>query len=135
MSGQNLTAADIGRPETLHSGLLDLCLRLEEVASDPTIAGELRDLTDAIPPLLTSAHDLEERLLFPDFDRHAGSCFAAMTVERLKAEHRYDRWRQRSCRSPSNPSPTAVAGFRQTPSHACSPAFKKACAATSFPKR
>ena len=91
MSGQNLTAADIGRLETLHSDLLDLCLRLEEAASDPTIAGELRDLTDAIPLLLKSVHDLEERLLFPDFDRHAGSCFAAMTVERLKAEHRYDR--------------------------------------------
>ena len=51
----------------------------------------LRDLADAIPPLLKSVHDLEERLLFPDFDRHAGSCFAAMTIERLKAEHRCDR--------------------------------------------
>ena len=91
MSGQNLTAADIGRLETLHSDLLDLCLRLEEAASDPTIAGELRELADGIPPLLKSVHDLEERLLFPDFDRHAGSCFAAMTIERLKAEHRCDR--------------------------------------------
>lgn len=91
MSGQNLTAADIGRLETLHSDLLDLCLRLEDAASDPTIARELRDLADAIPPLLKSVHDLEERLLFPDFDRHAGSCFAAMTIERLKAEHRCDR--------------------------------------------
>lgn len=91
MSGQNLTAADIGRLETLHSDLLDLFLRLEEAASDPTIAGELRELADAIPPLLKSVHDLEERLLFPDFDRHAGSCFAAMTIERLKAEHRCDR--------------------------------------------
>ena len=91
MSGQNLTAADIGRLETLHSDLLDLCLRLEEAASDPPLAGELRDLADAIPPLLKSVHNLEERLLFPDFDRHAGSCFAAMTIERLKAEHRCDR--------------------------------------------
>ncbi|MCJ8151671.1 hemerythrin domain-containing protein [Shinella sedimenti] len=91
MSGQNLTAADIARLETLHSDLLDLCLRLEDAASDPTMARELRDLADAIPPLLKSVHDLEERLLFPDFDRHAGSCFAAMTIERLKAEHRCDR--------------------------------------------
>ena len=91
MSGSTLTAADIRRLETLHSDLLNLCLRLEEAASDPAIAEELRDLADAIPPLLKSVHDLEERLLFPDFDRHAGSCFAAMTIERLKAEHRCDR--------------------------------------------
>ena len=91
MTGQTLAAADIGRLETLHSQLLDLCLRLEEAAGDPDCAGELWDLTDTIPQLLKSAHDLEERLLFPDFDRHAGSCFAAMTIERLKAEHRCDR--------------------------------------------
>lgn len=91
MSGQTLAAADIGRLETLHGELLGLCLRLEEAAGDPAIVGELRDLADAIPPLLKSVHDLEERLLFPDFDRHAGSCFAAMTIERLKAEHRCDR--------------------------------------------
>nr|WP_298097300.1 hemerythrin domain-containing protein [uncultured Shinella sp.] len=91
MSGQTLAAADIGRLEALHGNLLDLCLRLEEAAGDPAGAAELRDLADAIPPLLKSVHDLEERLLFPDFDRHAGSCFAAMTIERLKAEHRCDR--------------------------------------------
>ena len=91
MSGETLAAADIGRLEALHGNLLDLCLRLEEAAGDPGTAAELRDLADTIPPLLKSVHDLEERLLFPDFDRHAGSCFAAMTIERLKAEHRCDR--------------------------------------------
>ena len=92
MSEQTLAAADIGRLETLHGNLLDLCLRLEEAAGDPGVAGELRALADAIPPLLKAVHDLEERLLFPDFDRHAGSCFGAMLTEQLKAEHRYDRF-------------------------------------------
>lgn len=73
------------------SQLLDLCLRLEEAAGEPAFAEKLRDLADTIPPLLKAVHDLEERLLFPDFDRHAGSCFAAMTIGRLKAEHRCDR--------------------------------------------
>jgi hemerythrin-like domain-containing protein len=91
MSGQTLAASDIGRLETLHGHLLDLCLRLEEAAGDPGIAGDLRELADTMPPLLESVHDLEERLLFPDFDRHAGSCFAALAIERLKAEHRCDR--------------------------------------------
>ncbi|WP_337183686.1 hemerythrin domain-containing protein [Shinella sp.] len=91
MTEPSLAAADIGRLEALHKDLLDLCLRLEEAAGEPGIASELRNLADAIPPLLRAVHDLEERLLFPDFDRNAGSCFAALTIERLKAEHRYDR--------------------------------------------
>lgn len=91
MSEPTLAAADIGRLETMHGRLLDLCLRLEEAAGDPGLAGELRELADTIPPLLKAVHDLEERLLFPDFDRHAGSCFAALAIERLKAEHRCDR--------------------------------------------
>ena len=91
MGGQSLAAADIGRLEALHGNLLDLCLRLEEAAGDPGSAEELRGLAEAVPPLLKAVHDLEEHLLFPDFDRHAGSCFAAMTIERLKAEHRCDR--------------------------------------------
>ncbi|MCJ8055892.1 hemerythrin domain-containing protein [Shinella curvata] len=91
MSEQTLAASDIGQLEALHGRLLDLCLRLEEAASDLDIAGDLADLADAMPPLLESVHDLEERLLFPDFDRHAGSCFAALAIERLKAEHRCDR--------------------------------------------
>ncbi|QRM57156.1 hemerythrin domain-containing protein [Sinorhizobium sp. BG8] len=91
MSGPTLAAADIGRLEALHQNLLDLCLRLEEAAADTDVTAELRDLADAIPPLLAAVHNLEEHLLFPDFDRHAGSCFAAMAIERLKAEHRCDR--------------------------------------------
>lgn len=91
MDDASLNAADIDRLETLHQALLDLCLHLEEIASEPGTAGELRALADAIPPALRAVHELEERLLFPDFDRHAGSCFAALAIERLKAEHRCDR--------------------------------------------
>lgn len=91
MSGPSLDAADIGRLEALHQRLLDLCLRLEDAAGEPGVAGDMRELAETIPSLLRTAHDLEEGLLFPDFDRHAGSCFAAMTIQRLKAEHRCDR--------------------------------------------
>ncbi|MCO5153145.1 MULTISPECIES: hemerythrin domain-containing protein [unclassified Shinella] len=91
MDEPTLNAADIGRLETLHQALLGICLRLEEAASEPGTASELQALAEAIPPALKAVHELEERLLFPDFDRHAGSCFAAMAIERLKAEHRCDR--------------------------------------------
>lgn len=91
MDDATLDAAGIDRLETLHQALLDLCLRLEEAASEPGTAGELQALAEAISPALRAVHDLEERLLFPDFDRHAGSCFAAMAIQRLKAEHRCDR--------------------------------------------
>ena len=91
MDEPTLNAADIGRLETLHQALLGLCLRLEEAASEPGTASELQALAEAISPALRAVHDLEEQLLFPDFDRHAGSCFAAMAIQRLKAEHRCDR--------------------------------------------
>nr|WP_319324242.1 hemerythrin domain-containing protein [Shinella sp.] len=91
MNVPTLAAGDIGRLEALHRDLLDLCLRLEAAAGEPGLAGELRELVDTVPPLLGAVHELEERLLFPDFDRHAGSCFAAIAIERLKAEHRCDR--------------------------------------------
>lgn len=86
-----LTPADISRMESLHRELLDICVRLEDAASEPPVWGRVRELARAIPPLLETAHDLEERLLFPEFDRHAGSCFAAMAIGRLKADHRCDR--------------------------------------------
>ncbi|AOF93613.1 hemerythrin HHE cation binding domain protein (plasmid) [Sinorhizobium sp. RAC02] len=91
MSEPSLDAADIGRLEALHYRLLDLCLRLEDAAGEPGVAGDMRELAETMPSLLQTAHDLEERVLFPDFDRHAGSCFAAMAIGRLKAEHRCDR--------------------------------------------
>ncbi|MBN9028552.1 MAG: calcium-binding protein [Rhizobiales bacterium 63-7] len=91
MDETTLAASDIGRLEKLHGDVLELCLRLEAAAGEPDIGGELRDLAEAIPQTLKSVQELEERLLFPDFDRHAGSCFAAMAIERLKAEHRCDR--------------------------------------------
>ena len=91
MSGDDLVAADIARLERLHRDILDLCLHLEEAAGDSSLVPDLGERAHAIPSLLKEVHDLEERLLFPDFDRHAGSCFAAMAIERLKAEHRCDR--------------------------------------------
>ena len=91
MNDDTLSAADIRRLETLHQRLLDLCLMLEEAAGEPDFGGELSSIAEAVPPALKAVQDIEERLLFPDFDRHAGSCFAAMTIERLKAEHRFDR--------------------------------------------
>lgn len=91
MDEATLAASDIGRLERLHGDVLDLCLRLEATAGEPDIGDELRDLAEAIPQTLKSVQELEERLLFPDFDRHAGSCFAAMAIEQLKAEHRCDR--------------------------------------------
>lgn len=89
----DLDAAAIAALERSHAQLLNLCLTLEEIADtipfdvDP---GACTFVAGSIGPLLKRAHSLEERLLFPDFDRNAGSCFAAMMIERLKAEHRCD---------------------------------------------
>lgn len=89
-----LNAADLRRLEANHQQLLDLGFQLEqameETGLDPEYA-ELRRLSAAILLLLKDAHDLEERVLFPGFDRRAGSCFSVMMIEHLKAEHRYDR--------------------------------------------
>ncbi len=89
-----LHAADINHLEAHHHDLLDLCLQLEEAADDLQTAGSPRNyavLADAIPRLLDEAHELEEKVLFPDFDRQGGSYFAGVVIERLKAEHRCDR--------------------------------------------
>lgn len=88
-----LGAADIMRLETLHRELLTICLRLEEVAADIEMSASepVRELAQSIPAILKEVHDLEEHTLFPDFDRNAGSLFAAKAIERLKADHRCDR--------------------------------------------
>lgn len=89
-----LNATDLRRLEANHQQLLDLGFQLEqameETGLDPEYA-KLRRLSAAILLLLKDAHDLEERVLFPGFDRRAGSCFSVMMIEHLKAEHRYDR--------------------------------------------
>ncbi|RDL48424.1 hypothetical protein BLJAPNOD_04700 [Ensifer sp. M14] len=88
-----LNAAEISRLETLHRDLLAICLRLEEVAADiETSASEPVDpnLAEAIPAVLREAHNIEEKVLFPDFNRNAGSVFAAQAIGRLKADHRCD---------------------------------------------
>ena len=72
----------------LHIELIDkLSSRMNTMTYDP---GACTLVAASIGPLLKRAHGLEERPLFPDFDRNAGSCFAAMMIERLKAEHRCD---------------------------------------------
>jgi hemerythrin-like domain-containing protein len=94
-AGSPLHAADIIRLETHHNALLELCLQLEDAAEDVTTgaatAFDYQALAKAIPALLSEAHLLEETVLFPDFDHHAGSGFATVVIERLKAEHRCDR--------------------------------------------
>ncbi len=91
MREQDLAATAVARLEALQKDLLDLCLRLEEAASDASLVPDLGQVAASLPPLLDAVHDLEERVLFPDFDRHAGSCFATIAIARLKAEHRCDR--------------------------------------------
>jgi len=89
----DLDAAGIVALERNHAGLLGLCLTLEEIADSIPFdvdSATCREVTETLGPLLTEAHRLEEQILFPDFDRNAGSCFAAMMIERLKAEHRCD---------------------------------------------
>ncbi|MEJ5019060.1 hemerythrin domain-containing protein [Ochrobactrum vermis] len=89
-----LRAADVSRLETHHHDLLELCLQLEEVAGDletDVSMEEYRRIALLIPRLVGETHALEEDVLFPDFSRQAHSHFATAIIERLKAEHRYDR--------------------------------------------
>lgn len=89
-----IDATRLAHLEADHAALLDLCLRLEDVAEGlrETRSGHnLSKLAGDLKRLLGETQGLEEASLFPDFDRHAGSCFAAMMIERLKAEHRSDR--------------------------------------------
>lgn len=89
-----LHATDISRLEAHHHDLLELCLRLEEIAEDletGTSVPEYRRISTLIPRLVGETHALEEEVLFPDFSRQAHSHFANAVIERLKAEHRCDR--------------------------------------------
>ncbi|MBW8282522.1 MAG: hemerythrin domain-containing protein [Rhizobium sp.] len=77
-----------------HEDLLRLCRDLEDLADSLPFAideARCRDVAEQVVPLLTRTQEFEEQLLFPDLDRSAGSCFAAMMIERLKNEHRCDR--------------------------------------------
>lgn len=77
-----------------HEELLGLCRNVEELADSlPFDINEklCRDVSDTVVPLLARTQEFEERLLFPNLDRSAGSCFTAMMIERLKNEHRCDR--------------------------------------------
>lgn len=77
-----------------HEELLGLCRSLEELADSLPFAIDealCREVAEQVVPLLARTQDFEERLLFPDLDRSAGSCFTAMMIERLKNEHRCDR--------------------------------------------
>lgn len=88
-----LNAGNLATLERSHDGLLRLCLTLEEIADSLPIDVDKDDCLDVardMVPLLKQAHLLEEQVLFPDFDSNAGSRFAGMVIERLKAEHRCD---------------------------------------------
>ncbi|WP_454289378.1 hemerythrin domain-containing protein [Rhizobium arsenicireducens] len=77
-----------------HEELLGLCRNIEELADSlPFDINEklCRAVSDTVVPLLARTQKFEERLLFPNLDRSAGSCFTAMMIERLKNEHRCDR--------------------------------------------
>ncbi|MGV1793522.1 hemerythrin domain-containing protein [Rhizobium sp. A37_96] len=92
-AGQRLNARDLAELEGNHESLLALCLTLEEIAF--SLPGEVDNdaclsASQTMVQLLRRAHQMEERILFPDFDRNAGSHFAATLIERLKAEHRCD---------------------------------------------
>lgn len=99
MPNAHIDAPSLKRLEIDHLALFSLCLRLEQAAdifdgadaADEETGPEIASLARDLKPLLSETQGLEESLLFPDFDRHAGSCFGAMMIERLKAEHRYDR--------------------------------------------
>ncbi|WP_139975659.1 hemerythrin domain-containing protein [Ochrobactrum sp. CGA5] len=89
-----LRATDISRLEAHHHDLLELCLRLEEIAEDLETGGtmvEYRRTAMGMVRLVGQTHALEEGVLFPDYSRQAHSHFATATIERLKAEHRCDR--------------------------------------------
>lgn len=70
-----------------------LCLVLEETAfSLPEEVDRHACLhaSQVMVSLLQLAHQMEERILFPNFRRNAGSSFGDTLIERLKAEHRCD---------------------------------------------
>jgi hemerythrin-like domain-containing protein len=88
-----INAQDLAEIEGNHEALLALCLTLEEIAfSLPAEIDREACLSAArtMVPLLHRAHQIEERILFPDFDRNAGSLFATTLVGWLRAEHRCD---------------------------------------------
>ncbi|MGU3400678.1 hemerythrin domain-containing protein [Brucellaceae bacterium D45D] len=94
MEHSHLHAVDISHMEAHHGALLALCLQLEDIADQTESTGSRQDylrLAKMIPQLISETHTLEEEVLFPDFDRQAGSHFATVIIERLKGEHRCDR--------------------------------------------
>ncbi|MFC3162243.1 hemerythrin domain-containing protein [Ciceribacter thiooxidans] len=77
-----------------HEELLDLCGQLETIAD--SLPFELdhelcREVADRIVPVLTRTQTVEELVLYPFLEESAGSCFSAMTIDRLKGEHMCDR--------------------------------------------
>ncbi len=94
MEPSQLHAIDISHLETHHNDLLDLCLQLEDIADQAETTASRQDylrLANLIPALIMRTQTLEEEVLFPDFNRQAGSHFASVIIERLKGEHRCDR--------------------------------------------
>lgn len=77
-----------------HDDLLDLCGRLEAIADSLPFALDqelCRQVATDIVPVLTRTQTVEELVLYPFLEESAGSCFSAMTIDRLKGEHMCDR--------------------------------------------
>ena len=81
----NLNARDLVELEGNHEALMALCLVLEETAfSLPEEVDRHACLraSQVMVSLLQLAHQMEERILFPNFRRNAGSSFGDTLIER-----------------------------------------------------
>lgn len=90
---QGLTASEVQRLEKHHRELLHLCLELEDVAAEldgGRVPSATHRIAQTLEPLVSAAHRLEEDSLYPDLERHAGSCFGSLMIAQIKAEHRVD---------------------------------------------
>ncbi|WP_159952308.1 hemerythrin domain-containing protein [Rhizobium sp. 18065] len=92
-STHGLTAAEVRQLEVHHRDLLQLCLELEDVAAELDVGRvppKTQRLAKTMEPLISAAHRIEEDSLYPDLERHAGSCFGSLMIAQIKAEHRVD---------------------------------------------
>ncbi len=77
-----------------HEELLNLCDRLEAIADSLPFSLDYelcQQVATEIVPVLTRTQTVEELVLYPFLEESAGSCFSAMTIDRLKGEHMCDR--------------------------------------------
>ena len=88
---QPLSAGRLAVLEMNHQGLLDLCLKIEELSAsfpDEIEAATCDEVTKSLLPLLKQTQQLEEQTLF---ERCAAApIFGIRFAQELKAEHRCD---------------------------------------------